>query len=114
MPLQLQFGLALSHAKVAVACRRLSRTNEALVEARLTLDLLGDMASRWPGNFILTEGPRAREGNIRYKLRIKPDQQEDFRATFTQGFDASQANRLEELRAMGPLLLGEGGLCPIL
>jgi tetratricopeptide (TPR) repeat protein len=86
-----QFGLPLSHVKVAVACRRLSRTNEALVEARLTLDLLGDIASRWPGNFILTEGPRAREGNIRYKLRLKPDQQEDFRATFTQGFDASQA-----------------------
>jgi tetratricopeptide (TPR) repeat protein len=86
----LQYGLALSHANVAVALRRLSRTDEALAEARQTLDLLGDMASRWPGNFILTEGPRAREGNIRSKLQISPDQREDFRAIFVQGFDAIQ------------------------
>jgi tetratricopeptide (TPR) repeat protein len=88
----LRYGLALSHANVAVALRRLSRTDEALAEARQTLDLLGDMASRWPGNFVLTEGPRAREGNIRSKLQISPDRRGDFRITFVQGFDTIQAS----------------------
>jgi tetratricopeptide (TPR) repeat protein len=88
----LQYGLALSHAHVAVALRRLARTDDALAAARQTLDLLGNMASRWPGNFVLTEGPRAREGNIRSKLQISPDQREDFRTAFAQGFDAIQAS----------------------
>jgi tetratricopeptide (TPR) repeat protein len=88
----LQYGLALSHANVAVALRRLSRTDEALAEARQTLDLLGDMASRWPGNFVLTEGPSAREGNLRSRLLISLDQRGDFRAIFVQGFDAIQGS----------------------
>jgi tetratricopeptide (TPR) repeat protein len=88
----LQYGLALSHANIAVTLRRLSRTGEALAEARQTLDLLSDMASRWPGNFVLSEGPRAREGNIRSKLQLSLDQREDFRVTFAQGFDAIQAS----------------------
>jgi len=88
----LQYRLALSHANVAVALRRLSLPDEALAEVRKTLDLLGEMASRWPGNLVLMEGPRAREGNIRYKLRIGPDQQEDFRVAFAQGFDAIQTS----------------------
>jgi tetratricopeptide (TPR) repeat protein len=89
----LQYGLALSHANVAVALRRLSRPDEALAEARQTLDLLSDMTSRWPGNFVLAEGPRAREGNIRSKLQLSPEQREDFRAIFAQGFDTFQAAR---------------------
>lgn len=94
----LQYRLALSHANVAVVLGRLSRTDEALAEARQTLDLLSNMASRWPGNLVLTEGPRAREGNIRSKLQISPDQREDFRAIFMQGFDAIQASGAADSR----------------
>jgi tetratricopeptide (TPR) repeat protein len=87
----LQYALALAHANVAATLRRLERPADALAEARLTLDLLAERASCWPGNFVLTEGPGVREGNLRYKLRLGPDQQEDFRATFSQGFDEVKA-----------------------
>jgi tetratricopeptide (TPR) repeat protein len=65
------------------------------------------MASRWPGNLVLMEGPRGREGNIRYKLRIGPDQQEDFRATFAQGFDAVKTSPATDSR--NPLLTEQWG-----
>ncbi len=105
----LQYGLALAHANVAAALRRLARPAEALAEARETLDLLAGMASRWPGNFVLTEGPGVREGNIRYKLRLGPDQQEDFRAVFTQGFDEAKAALATDSR--NPSLAEQWGRC---
>ena len=103
----LQFSLALSHANVAAALRRISRPEDALAQARKGSTCWGT----WPraGREISCswKAPRGREGNIRYKLRIGPGQQEDFRAVFAQGFDAAKTASATDSK--NPLLAEQWG-----
>jgi len=86
----LQYWLALSHANVAVALRRFSREDEALLEARDALRAFDSLASRWPGNFVFAEGTRTSDGAIKNRS-ISPEQRDEISAVFRKGYSASKS-----------------------
>src|SRR5204863_9269543 len=72
----LQCALAVAHADVALAFRRLSHHDEALVQARQTLDLVAALLSRWPGNSVLLSSPRLHGKNLHANFAFRSEQQD--------------------------------------
>jgi tetratricopeptide (TPR) repeat protein len=76
---EVQYRLAVSLAKIAVAQQRLSKPAEAVEEVRQALDVLQSLAERWPGNFILWKGMRADGRNFK---SMEPTDIEQLRKVF--------------------------------
>ncbi|HXJ61738.1 MAG TPA: protein kinase, partial [Verrucomicrobiae bacterium] len=86
----LQCALAVAHADVALALRRLSHHAEALVQARQTLDLVAALLCRWPGNSVLLSSPRLHGKNLHPGLAFRSEQQDAVLAAFRRGFAGAQ------------------------
>jgi tetratricopeptide (TPR) repeat protein len=93
-----QYELAVAHANVAVALRRLSRHDEALVEARNFLRIFADLVSRWPGNFAFLEVPHTGLRNNNHRALLTPDQRDDVGAAFKKGFDEAKSRAARNLQ----------------
>jgi tetratricopeptide (TPR) repeat protein/tRNA A-37 threonylcarbamoyl transferase component Bud32 len=75
------YSLALSRAKLGVALHRLKDRDRALAEVRASLGIFHTLASQWPGNFVLLEGPRDPDRNLS-RLSLGPAQQDELGEVF--------------------------------
>jgi hypothetical protein len=82
----LQYWVALSRLSRAGALRRLSRYEEAAEEARQALQVFKALASRWPGNVVFLEGPRAAKKGLSALPAINREQLKDALKATKPGF----------------------------
>jgi tetratricopeptide (TPR) repeat protein len=84
----LQYKLVHSYSQVAVALWRLSRREQAMVEAMNGLGIIEALVARWPKNFVFWEVPPNGEKNMRGKIPLSPNQLDDLGAILRWGQSA--------------------------